>query len=137
MVQFKQLMIILTAFVLIQCSDQEPQRESIGLEKLLMKRLSAENVTVEHTEMTKITDGIPTFETYLLVSIHNSETFKRIKNNERIVKRDTKALAEYLLDSIQYNPSLEFEKLKLEFIEESGFAIFNKKNTTTFSYNVE
>lgn len=126
---------LVLSFFITSCSSNNSV-EPTGLEKILIQRLKADNVTVEYNNVKTTTNGNTTTENFLLVSIYNSERFNKIKHNQRILKKESKRLVNYLLDSIQFDPPVEFEELRLEYVDNYGFFIFSKKNTTTISYQV-
>jgi hypothetical protein len=106
-----------------------------NIEAHLAVKLKAKRVSVSHNEETITTNRKSQYRNYLLVELEDPLNLIDIKHNKLLFNEKCKALSEYLLDSVQWQ-GIDFKELQIDIIQEHGFFIFKRKETTNVNYKV-
>jgi len=127
-----RIILFLFAFLTVQCSNTD--RKPTYLENLISKKSQAEKVYITHNQVKTTTDGLLTNENYILVELYNPKILLDVKFNDRVFKNKCNELSDYILDSIRFQPKIDYDELRLKIIEIHGFSIFKTEEPTVLSY---
>lgn len=128
------LLLIIVAFISMQCSKET--RVPNDLEKYLIKRLQAEDVAVSIIQTSTTSNGMTSYEKYLLVEIDKPKQILATKFNERIYNNNCLNLSNFLIDSVKFDPQWTFDEVRLKIIEKNKFLIFTDEKYDIKSYRV-
>ena len=128
------LLLFIMAITSFQCSKET--RVPNELESYLIKRLQADDVSVSIIQTSTTTDGMTSFEKYLLVEVDKPKKILETKLNERIYNNDCLTLSNFLMDSVKFDPKWKFDELRLKIIEKNKFLIFTDEIFDIKTYRV-
>ncbi|TPE44502.1 hypothetical protein [Pontibacter mangrovi] len=130
----KALILLGVVFSLVSCSDEQSNQDEGEL--LLSKRLGAEEVQMSFNY--KHSAGNDEFilqESYLSIDVCNSAKINKIKHNERLFQREAEKLKSLVVDSMKFEPQMEYDELRINFIDRKDFLFFKKEDTKTVTYH--
>ena len=126
--------LFLFALVLLFIQCKEDPRPPSDIEKYLAIRYQSDKVVLTHHEVNTTTDGISTYENFLLIELYNPKAIIATKFNERILKNNCEEISNYLQDSIEFPPDLEYQDLKIRIIDKKGFFVFKSEKVSEHIY---
>lgn len=113
---------LLTIILLFQgCKNDRTPNE---LEQIIINKSQSDDVIITLNNNSKTTNGITTYENFILVELDKPKYLLDVKFNQKIYKDRCNELVNYLLDSITYDPSWKFDEFRLKIIESHNFLIF-------------
>lgn len=128
------LFLIVVAVLTVQCSKET--RVPNDLEKYLIKRLQAKDVSISVIQSSTTSDGMTTSENYLLVTIDKPKQILGTKFNQRLYNENCMVLSNFLIDSVKFDPQWTFDEVRLKIIEKDKFLIFTDEKYDIKSYRV-
>ncbi len=118
------------------CSSE--RREMSEGEKFLADKLGAEWTSIGLTQSESQTNGKTTERRkFIDIIVMNSRDIEKIFEDKEYFEKSSKNVAQLVLDSLKFGEiSFRPEEIQLEFVEESGFLIFNSERKRSTSYNL-
>jgi hypothetical protein len=123
----RQIVLFLFTLVilLVQCKDDTiPPTE---IEKFLANRYQSDKVVLTHNKVKTTTDGLSTYENFLLIELYNPKAIIETKFNSRILNNNCEEISNFLQDSIKFSTELDYLDLKIKIIDQKGFFVFKSE----------
>jgi hypothetical protein len=95
----RQIVLFLFTLVilLVQCKDDTiPPTE---IEKFLANRYQSDKVVLTHNKVKTTTDGLSTYENFLLIELYNPKAIIETKFNSRILNNNCEEISNFLQES--------------------------------------
>ena len=126
--------IFLIAFILLFTQCKEDLRPPTEIENYLANRYQSDKVVLTHNKVNTTTDGISTYENFLLIELYNPKSIIETKFNDRILNINCEEISNFLQDSIKFPAELDYQDLKVKIIDKKGFFVFKSEEVTERSY---
>ncbi|WP_411031928.1 hypothetical protein [Spongiimicrobium sp. 3-5] len=133
----KLITLFLIGLITFSCASE--QSEMNEGETYLAEKLSAEWISIGLTQTETKTDGkITENRKFINVVIKNSSDIEKIIEETDYAEKKMKNVAQFVLDSIQFGElTFKPEEIRIEFIKDDSFLIFQNERKQSMSFNLD